>query len=83
MDLWSSAAVTVVGATIGCLAVVTCDGDLSKHYAVTLSTTLSRKVHECRSLAVALVYSFGSDGQVTFEEAVVDITHKHCEVYVF
>ena len=30
-----------------------------------------------------VVYSFGSNGQVTFEEAVVDITRKHCEVYVF
>ena len=30
-----------------------------------------------------VVYSFGSNGQVTFEEAVVDITHKHCEVHVF
>ena len=50
--MWSSAAVTDVRATIGCLAVVTCVGDLSNHYAVTLSTTLSRKVHECRSLAV-------------------------------
>ena len=50
--MWSSAAVTGVRATIGCLAVVTCVGDLSKHYAMTLSTTLSRKVHKCRSLAV-------------------------------
>ncbi len=30
-----------------------------------------------------VVYSFGSNGQVTFEEAVVNITHKHCQVHVF
>lgn len=30
-----------------------------------------------------VIYSFGSNGQVTFEEAVVGITHKHCEVHVF
>lgn len=30
-----------------------------------------------------VVHSFGSNGRVTFEEAVVDITHKHCEVHVF
>ncbi len=54
MDAWNSAAVTGVRATTGCLAVLTCVGDLSKHPALNQiwSTTLSRKVHECRSLAV-------------------------------
>lgn len=30
-----------------------------------------------------VVYSFGSNGQVTFEEAVVEVTQHHCEVHVF
>ena len=64
---------------MGCLAVLTCVGDLSKHYAVTLSTTLSRKVHKCRSLAVW----FNLLGQMGRSQAVVDITHKHCEVHDF
>ncbi len=78
MAVWSSGAVASVRATIGCLAVVACVGDLSVS-----KLWPGRQPYHDKCKSAAWLYSFVSNEQVTVGEAIVVVSNKHCEVHVF